>query len=146
MGKKIIKPLKICRTCNGPMWWLCVIYYAMKPRCAIYSKPISTKIFAVILSLWVCEIEFQNWVTGVQRRWQLSWDWNEEREQPCGVQREEPSRQGGSRCKGPGARGVSQAWSRQRKPVVCLMLGEQKEWQRASEAMEKSLDAVLSIN
>lgn len=26
------------------------------------------------------------------------------------------------------------------------MLGEQKERQRASEAMEKSLDAVLSIN
>lgn len=53
---------------------------------------------------------------------------------------------GGSRCKGPGTRGISQTWSRQRKPVVCLMLGEQKERQRASEAMEKSLDAVLSIN
>lgn len=29
---------------------------------------------------------------------------------------------------------------------MCLMLGEQKERQRAPEAMEKSLDAVLSIN
>lgn len=49
----------------------------------------------------------------------------------------------GSRCKGPGARGMSWAWSRQRKVAVCLMPGEQKkEGQRVPEAMGKNLDAI----
>lgn len=53
----------------------------------------------------------------------------------------------GSRCKGPVAGGISWAWSRQRRAVVWLMAGEQKkERQRALEAMEMSLAAVLSLN
>lgn len=39
--------------------------YLSFTRCAIYSKPISTKIFAVILSMCICVRERKNFRTGL---------------------------------------------------------------------------------